>query len=168
MATTKRIVRGIALTAMLVFFVSTIHAQPNSGTTYTGALEYSIPLLTAVPPLYVGQPSDVASAYLWADELMRTTQYYQINKWIGNLGDDDTLTFLAETLYSVSDDNPLSLYQWEVSGWPQWGHPDYSWHYKANPGSEVGVLANQIGSLMNDTGRTGIIRQRYYCRRECV
>ena len=51
-----------------VVFVTSVYAQPNSGLTYTGALEYSLPLLTAVPPLYVGQLSDVTSAYLWADE----------------------------------------------------------------------------------------------------
>ncbi len=150
----KRIIFRVLLISL--FFVASM-ARGQSGPHYTGSLEYSIPLLSSVPPLYVGQPSDVASAYLYADELMRTTPWNVINRWIGNLGYDDTMTYFAELLYQVSNDNPLSLYQWEISGWPLGGHPDYSWHYKGNPGIAIPELANQIGSKMGDSGRTGFI-----------
>jgi hypothetical protein len=136
---------------------SVLRAQPNSGHTYTGSLEYSIPLLTAVPPLYVGQPTDVTNAYLWADELMRTTQWFSIDRWIWNLGYDDTLTYLAEMLYEVSNDNPLSLYQWEVSGNPNSISQHLSWNYLGHPATEIAELTNQIGGMMPDTGRTGFI-----------
>lgn len=147
---------------MFILFLSAgFFAAPavrsQTGPNYPGLIKYSLPLLTTVPPLYDSQPSDVASAYLWADELMRSTQWNLINKWIGNLGHDDTMTFLAEMLYKVSDDNPLSLYQWEISSWPLGGHPDYSWHYKGNPGNSIPILANQIGNGIGDTGRTGFI-----------
>ncbi len=138
-----------------VFVASSSRAQ--SGPHYTGSLEYSIPLLTAVPPLYVGQPSAVTSAYLYADELMRTTRWNVINQWIGNLGSDDTMKYFAELLYQVSDDNPLSLYQWEVSGNPNSISQHLSWTYLGFPASEVGMLANQIGGTMGDSGRAGFI-----------
>jgi hypothetical protein len=137
------------------FAVST--AQSQTGPHYTGTLEYSLPLLTSVPPLYIGQPSDVTSSYLWADELMRTTQWNLIDRWIGGLGYGDTMKYLAKLLYEVKDDNPLSLYQWEISGWPLGGHPDYTWHYKGNPGVSIPELQNQIGINLGDSGRTGFI-----------
>jgi hypothetical protein len=146
-----------ALLLSILFAVSMARAQPNSGQTYTGSLEYSIPLLTSVPPLYLGQPSDVTSAYLWADELMRTTQWFSIDKWIWNLGYDDTLKYLAEMLYEVSNDNPLSLYQWEVSGNPNSITQHLSWNYLGHPSSEIDELTNQIGGMVPDTGRTGFI-----------
>jgi hypothetical protein len=152
----KRIIFPVLLLSAL-FAVSSVQAQPNSGLTYTGSLEYSIPLLTAVPPLYVGQPTGVTNAYLWADELMRTTQSYQIERWIWNLGYDDTSKYFAQMLYEVSDDNPLSLYQWEVSGNPNSINQHLAWNYLGHPASEVDVLTNELGGITPDTARTGFI-----------
>jgi hypothetical protein len=150
----KRIIFPVLLLSV-VFTTSSPRAQ--SGPHYTGSLEYSIPLLTAVPPLYVGQPSAVTSAYLYADELMRTTQSHSIDTWIWNLGYDDTLKYFAEMLYEVSDDNPLSLYQWEVSGNPNSIKQHLSWNYQGHPASDIDVLTNGIGGRVPDTGRTGFI-----------
>lgn len=143
---------------ILALFSSAAKAQLSGGSSYPGGiLEYSLPYLTSVPPLTDSQPPDVVTAYLWADELMRTTQMYKINNWISNLSYSDTMKTLAQTLYEVDDDNPLSLYQWEISGWPLAGHPDYTWHYKADPGVVRPSLQNQIGSTCPDTGRTGFL-----------
>jgi hypothetical protein len=150
----KRIIFPVLLLSV-VFAGSSARGQ--SGPHYTGSLEYSLPLLTAVPPLYTGQPSDVTSAYLWADELMRTTKWNLIDRWIGNLSYGDTMKYLAKMLYRVSDDNPLSLYQWEVSANPNSLSQHLPWVYKGFPASEVGELANQIGGNMGDSGRTGFI-----------
>src|ERR1700733_13086879 len=84
-------------------------AQPNSGTTYNGYLEYNLPQPTSAPPLYLGQPTDIATAYLWLNVLMISSNGSAINKYIDNLSYGDTLKFLAEMLYSIEDDNPVSF-----------------------------------------------------------
>ncbi|HEY3875105.1 MAG TPA: hypothetical protein VGM92_06485, partial [Candidatus Kapabacteria bacterium] len=145
--------RILVSVALIVLFATTAAAQAR----YTGIMEYSLPLLTSVPPLDSTQPSDVASAYLWADELMRTTKWVSINHWIGNLGYGDTMKFLAKMLYEVSDNNPLSLYQWQISGNPNSVSQHLAWNYLGFPAQEVPMLVNQIGAGMSDTGRTGFI-----------
>lgn len=152
----NRIIKGMVLAVMLGFFAITAPAQPP-GSYYTGPLEYSIPILTAVPPIDSAMPSDVTSAYLWADELMRSTPMAAIDHYIQNIGYDDTLRYLAKMLYRVDDYNPLTLFQWGISGWPVAGHPDHPWHYKADPDHERVVLQNHIGGTFSDTGRTGFL-----------
>ncbi len=149
-------IRHLGILMPLFAFTSTAIAQ-RSPLTYSGAMEYSLPLLKAMPPISDSQPSDIANAYLWADQLMRTTSSADIETWLKNLINIDTMKFLAKMEYKVRDDNPLTLYQWESSGWPEWGHADYPWHYKADPGVEVDRLTNTCGYLMADTGRNGYL-----------
>jgi hypothetical protein len=141
-----------------VFAASSLRAQLHGGSSYPlGALEYSLPVLTAMPPVSDSMPSGIITDYLWADELMRTTTSSSITKYIYSLGYGDTLKYLAELLYTVDDNNPLSFYQWEISGWPIGGHPDYPWHYKATPAQERIPLENKVGYTFPDTGKAGFL-----------
>lgn len=150
MTSRNHIVRSMVLFALLGFFVSTAHGQSS----YSGALEYSTPQLSSAPPLYSGQPSDIATAYLWLDELMRTSKNFTIEKYIDSLGYGDTLKFLAKMLYRVDDDNPLLYNQWD--GIVPW-RVVRTLGYKTNPDQERVVLQNHIGATFPDTGRTGFL-----------
>ncbi|HET6400488.1 MAG TPA: hypothetical protein VFH95_03730 [Candidatus Kapabacteria bacterium] len=156
MAQFNRFAGALAILAMLGFLASTLHAQPP-GSYYGGVLEYSIPILTAVPPVDGTMPSDIDSAYLLTDWLMRTTPTASIDQFITNIGYNDTLKELAKMLYKTDDYNPLKLIQYEASGWPVGGHPDYPWHYKADPDHERTLLQNHIGKVFQDTARTGFL-----------
>jgi hypothetical protein len=154
MAKHNRIIMAIVIAAILSFFASASRAQKNSGMTYDGTMEYYFPRLSTAPPLYPGQPSDIASAYLWLDELMRTTQEQPIANYINSLGYGDTLKFLAKMLYRVEDDNPISFWQW--SGINPW-RVVKTLGYKSNADQARIVLQNHIGATFPDTGRTGFL-----------
>ena len=94
---------------------------------YGGALLYSMSRQTSVPPLYVGQPSQVMMAYLWLDDLMRLDPEYRIEAYIKSLSWNDTAKTIASYLYQIQDDNPLSYYDWDGTG--IYPHP-----YKGAPG----------------------------------
>jgi hypothetical protein len=127
------------------------------GSYYSGILEYRLPILKAVPPTYSGQPSDITTAYLWVDQLMRGYKDYKIDQYISTIGFGDTLKFLAKMLYRMDDDNAPLLYQYEISGLPIQGNKNYSWNYKSTPAHERDVIQNQIGIGMNDSGRAGFL-----------
>ncbi len=151
------LLRGITFLCLLSAFATPSSAQLNSWATYDGTMEYSLPLLSAVPPLYIGQPSDIANGYLWLDQLLRASNGVNIDRYIECIGYGDTLKFLAKMVYRIDDDNPLSLYQYDVLGWPRAGEHPYRWNYKADPDQERGSIQNHIGGIFGDTGRTGFL-----------
>ena len=67
------------------------------------------------------------------------------------------MKYLAEILYEVSNDNPLSLFQWEASANPNSITQHLSWNYSGIPAVEMDELTNKIGAMIPDTGRTGFI-----------
>jgi hypothetical protein len=154
----KRIFFPVLLLSV-IFAASSVHGQTSHyGSSFPGgALEYSLPFLTAVPPLDSTQPTDVATAYLWLDELMRTSTGPQINNYIWSLNNGDTLRFLAEMLYSVIDNNPLSFNNWDASTIWEIGRPPLAWNYKGHPDQERTQLQNQISVKIPDTARTGFL-----------
>ena len=154
---TAYLLTGLAFFYCLIAFATPSKAQLNSWATYNGTMEYSLPLLTAVPPLYSGQPFDVTSGYLWLDELMRSSTGSAIDRYVASIGYGDTLKFLAKMIYRIDDDNPLLLYQYDVLGWPRAGEHPFRWNYKADPDQERGSIQNHIGAAFRDTARAGFL-----------
>jgi hypothetical protein len=109
----KRIIFPVLLLC-LAFAASTSRAQTP---TYYRAPLYSMPIDTSVPPLYLGQPSAVTTAYLWLDDLMRLEPEYAIGSYIKSLSSwNDTAQTIASNLYQIQDDNPLTYYNWDGAG----------------------------------------------------
>jgi hypothetical protein len=122
----------LLLTAL--FVASTATAQTPL---YYGALLYRIPVDTAVPPLYPGQPSQVTTAYLWLDDLMRLEPENLIETYISSLTWNDTAQTIASNLYQIQDDNPLTYYNWD--GYGITPHP-----YKGVCGQAEAAFLNQM------------------------
>ncbi len=136
-------VRGMAIAVMLGFFVNSANGQAPA---YQGALLYSIPRDTSVPPLYSGQPAQVTTAYLWFDEAMRLYPETVIDNFINSFSWNDTAKTIVSNLYQVEDDNPLSFYMW--SGKAIKPNP-----YKGDPGHDRVLIENRVMHI-GDTGRT--------------
>ena len=133
------------LVLVLLIFPSLLKAQQ----TYYGALEYKIPKLTSLPPLYSGQPSDVATAYLWLDNAMRSTTKNAVRTLIDSLQWGDSTKFLASRLYRMVDDNPVAFLQWSLRG----DVPPYNFDL-----SYARLrLQNRIGTVASDNGVTGFL-----------
>jgi hypothetical protein len=132
----KRIIFPVLLLSV-VFAASSVRGQtPN----YHGALLYSIPLDTSAPPLYVGQPASVTTAYLWLDDLMRLEPGYVIQTYIKSLIWNDTAQTIASNLYQIQDDNPISYYNWNY-----YGKKPYP--YLANPGQMENAFIKQVSQI---------------------
>jgi hypothetical protein len=114
---------------------------------YYGALLYSMPRDTSVPPIYSGQPSQVTTAYLWLDDAMRLFSESILDKFINTFSWNDTAKTVASNLYQLEDDNPLSFYMW--SGKAIKPNP-----YKGDPGHDRVLIENRVLSLAGDSGRT--------------
>jgi hypothetical protein len=133
----KRIFFPVLLISVL-FAVSTSRAQTP---TYYGALLYSMPIDTNIPPLYLGQPSSVTTAYLWLDEAMRVYKEYQILAYIRALSLwNDTTETLASCLYQIQDDNPLTYYNWD-------GYGTHTPPYTGVPGQSEFAFIKQAWAL---------------------
>src|ERR1017187_6585212 len=104
------------------------------------ALLYSMAADTSVPPLYLGQPPAVTTAYLWLDDLMRLDPEYMIQRYIQSLSWNDTTKTIASYLYQIQDDNPLSYYNWDGTG--IYPHP-----YKGRPGQSEAAFISQVWQL---------------------
>jgi hypothetical protein len=72
----------------------------------------SFPALTSVPPYYSGQPTAVALSYYWFDHAMRTNNTLTIDSFFAAMQYSDTAKYIADAIYRVTDDNPISFYQW--------------------------------------------------------
>src|ERR1700733_6904011 len=107
-------------TSLAVVAISLIISAPcarGQAPAYFGALLYSKPNATLVPPLYPGQPSTVTTAYLWLDDLMRLDNEGQILAYIRSMSVwNDTMQNIASYLYQIQDDNPLTYYNWNGAG----------------------------------------------------
>ncbi len=132
----KRIIFPVLLLSV-VFVVNTSHAQIPA---YYGALLYSIPLDTSAPPLYLGQPSAVTTAYLWLDDLMRLEPEPAIASYINSLSWNDTAQTIASNLYQIQDDNPISYYNWN-----DYGKKPYP--YQADPGQAKYAFIKQVSQI---------------------
>ena len=108
----KRIIFPVLL-LIVVFASSTVQGQTPL---YYCAPFYSMPDDTSVPPLYLGQPSQVTTAYLWLDDLMRLEPEGAIEDYISSLSWNDTAHTIASNLYQIQDDNPLSYFDWNGVG----------------------------------------------------
>ncbi len=140
----NRILTSVALIAMLGSFVTTTHAQTP---TYYGALLYNLHADTSEPPVYVGQPPTVTTAYLWLDEAMRLYPESTIEHFIKMLSWNDTAQTIASNFYKMQDDDPLSFYIWSGDRM----HPD---PYKAEPSLAREVFENFVSTNVGDTART--------------
>jgi hypothetical protein len=128
----KRIIFPVLLLGAL-FATSTAHAQ--------AALLYNaMPPDTSVPPLYPGQPSQVTTAYLWLDDLMRLEPESAIQSYISSLSWNDTAQTIASNLYQIQDDNPLSYYNWDAQGI----NPN---PYQGVPGQAELAFINQVSQI---------------------
>ena len=143
--------------ALLLSTVSSLADAQKSPASYSGALEYSIPLLHSVPPVYAGQPTDVYKAYLWLDQLMRSTGRKSIDAYLTALEYGDTTKLLASMTYQIIDDNPISFLRWNASALPRLGARPLPGGYRASPGHERECFQNQVGSVFKDSGRTGFL-----------
>src|ERR1700691_4993770 len=121
----------------LMFFAPSARSQMPA---FSGALIYSETRVTSVPPLYIGQPPAVTSAYLWLDDLMRLDKTYQILAYINTLSWNDTAKTIASYLYQIQDDNPLTYYNWDDAG--IYPHP-----YKANNGQAEFAFINRAWTV---------------------
>src|SRR6266567_8579230 len=72
----------------------------------------SFPALTSVPPYYSGQPTAVALAYYWFDQAMRTYTTYKVDSFFNAMQYSDTAKYIADAMYRVNGDNPISFFQW--------------------------------------------------------
>jgi hypothetical protein len=127
----KRIIFPVLLLSTL-FAASTAHSQ--------AALLYTMPDETSVPPLYLGQPSAVTTAYLWLDDLMRLEPESAIARYINTLSWNDTAQTIASYLYQIQDDNPLSYYNWDDAG--IYPHP-----YKGVTGQAEYAFIKQVSQI---------------------
>jgi hypothetical protein len=132
----KRIIFPVLLLC-LAFAASTSRAQtPN----YYCEPLYSMPFDASVPPLYVGQPAGVTTAYLWLDDLMRLEPEYAIERYVNSLSWNDTAQTIASNLYQIQDDNPLSYYNWAGAG--IYPHP-----YKGVTGQAELTFINRVSQI---------------------
>lgn len=138
-----------AIVAILGFFARSSSAQqPN----YGGALLYSMPWDTTVPPVDSTQPVNVQTAYLWLDQAMRTYPGYRIDSFINAMTWSDTAKTIASALYQIQDDNPLAYYMWM-------GDAIKPNPYKAKPGHEEFTFIKKSSHIARDTGRTAFLLQ---------
>jgi len=135
---------GFCFAFALLLAASSAYAQAPA---YFGALLYSIPQDTSVPPLYTGQPSNVALGYLWLADLMRLDPEPKIETYFNTLTWNDTAKTIASYIYQIQDDNPLSFFMW--SGKAMKPNP-----YKGDPGQGVVAFEEKASHLAADTGRT--------------
>ncbi len=137
------LVWSILLGVMLSFYVTSAEGQTKP---YYGPLLYSMHGDTAVPPVYVGQPPQVTTGYLWIDDVMRLYPETKIDSFFNSLSWGDTMKTLASVFYQAQDDNPLSFYNW--SGKLLKPNP-----YKGDIGRVQLQFEHRMGIAL-DTGRT--------------
>jgi len=142
MKNSKKTFRFIAIAA-LVNMAGLCRAQ-SSGQPHYGALEYSLPLLTIVPPSYSGEPANISAAYLLLDLAMRRYSWDTTDKFLGQMAWGDTAKYVTGMIYNVMHDNPIAFAQWE--GWHQ--------GYINSPGHAMVSLLNRLWNACPDTGRT--------------
>src|ERR1700733_6061362 len=128
---------------LLVLCTSSAPAQPKP---YYGALLYSMPRDTSVPPVYPGQPPTVTTGYLWLDEAMRNYSEFQIEGFFNALTWSDTMKTFASIFYQASDDNPLSFRLWSSTAI----RPN---PYKGSPGQAEVAFPNRVAQIAGDSGR---------------
>jgi hypothetical protein len=116
-------------------------------------LEYQMPRLTTLPPYYSGMPTEIALAYYWFDHAMRTNSTMEFDNFIGTMHLNDTAKYIADAVYRVCEDDPISFYLW-LSG--RGLSPD-PYSPKANPSHIRMYLENKLTKVFNDTGRTGFL-----------
>jgi hypothetical protein len=118
---------------------------------FTGVLLFAVPIIDTVPPISSSQPSEIQTDYLWLDEAFRLVKPgFYLDKYINNLGYNDTSKFIAKVLYKIVDDNPITAYQWM-------GAAPSPYPYNAPPGRERVVFQTHFDALANDTDRTGFL-----------
>ncbi len=139
----KRIIFPVLVLSM-VFAASTTMAQPKP---YYGALLFSMPRDTSVPPVYFGQPAEVTTGYLWLDGAMRLYPESTIESFFNALTWSDTMKTFASVFYQAQDDNPLSFYMWSAKAI----HPN---PYKGDPGQAQVAFEKEIAQIAVDSGRT--------------
>lgn len=145
----KRVVLSLCLLIVLTTLKANGQHQVSRGKTnpYGGALLYTVPRLSVDMPLYSGQPSEVSSAYYWLDSCMREYDYARMEHFFGRLGNSDTSDLIANIIYRVTDDNPLSFFQWLwMSDPPQ--------RYRCAPGAFLLNFESRLPQIYSDTLRT--------------
>jgi len=131
---------------VLVHFYTPVHAQsiPNK---HDDPLQYTIPFGTTTPPIYSGQPSQLALGYLWLDLAFRRFSGFVIDSFINSLRWGDTLKQLTSLYYQIKDDNPLSFYLWpSVKTTP--------YPYLSEIGQAKVIFETHAGQEANDTAHT--------------
>jgi len=141
----KRIIVPVLLVSS-VFIASTTRAQAP---VYYGPLMYALQFDTAVPPVHVGQPPAVTTAYLWFDEAMRLNTQAQVLGYIKKMTWNDTAKFIASNLYQIQDDDPMALDNWS-GNWVKRGDP-----YKCEPGRARNSFVDEVKNLVG--ARTSIL-----------
>jgi hypothetical protein len=138
---------ALLVVAILAFFSSMAMGQPKP---YYGALLFSMPRDTSVPPVYAGQPPMVTTGYLWLDQAMRSYPEYTIESFFNSLTWSDTMKTFVSVFYQAQDDNPLSFFSWSAKAI----HPN---PYKGDPGQAQVAFEKQIAQIAGDSGRTSSI-----------
>jgi hypothetical protein len=134
---------ALLLVAILAFS-STARAQPKP---YYGPLLFSMLRDTSVPPVYVGQPAEVTTGYLWLDEAMRLYPESTIESFFNALTWSDTMKTFASVFYQAQNDNPLSFFLWSGTAI----HPN---PYKGVPSQAQVAFEQKVALIAGDTGRT--------------
>ncbi len=127
-------------------------AQPTPPP-YTGGLGYALPLLRTVPPVTLGMPSDIASAYAYFDLAMRLSPTGSTYKFLDSLHYGDTLKFLADYYYRVGNYNPVLFASWQGASYKALK----PYPYKTGPGGAASELLNHIAQVFPDTDRTWML-----------
>lgn len=131
---------------MIVMYSQSCIAQSGS-TPFGGAILYSMPIPITSLPLYSGQPNDVSSAYLLFQHELEESNYSGTDHFFERLGYGDTSKYIANLLYRVTDDNPLSFFQW-LSG------SKLPYNYQCPPSYALYALKKSVARIYNDTLRT--------------
>jgi hypothetical protein len=132
----------------VIFFCTTANialSQWDDG----NALEYRISRLSAAPPYYSGQPTDIVLAYYWFDQAMRTYRQPVVDSFINAMQYSDTSKYIADAIYRVTDDNPISFHLW-LAG--RGVHPE-PYMPRIDP-SHTRILFEGSIAMSTDTGRS--------------
>jgi hypothetical protein len=137
--------KTIAFFLLSFLFSATLSAQTD--------LVFSLSRLTSVPPYYSGQPTAVALGYYWFDQAMRTYSTHKVDSFFNAMQYSDTAKYIADAIYRLTDDNPLSFYLWcarnNVNPDPYWPRSDAS--------TIRYLFWNRFNVIRRDTSREGFL-----------
>ncbi len=130
-------------------FSNLAHAQWDG----SNPLVYKIPKITTFPPITIGQPLDVVLTYHWFDQAMRSYTSYSIDSFLNAMQLSDTAKYIANALYRICDDDPITYHLWLMGGG---GLPLAYWPQSDPSHTELEFL-KRIYVIISDTARSAYL-----------